>query len=412
MMSYEKKINKITKFIFNITNLDTVFIDSKSKIQIYYGYFQVPKLLKPYLRNVYDLLELDNSEFNQNIVIHKTSYKLNFISVKLFKKKEFLGSIIIGPYLCEEPNKSMIDNIIYRHNISISIKNPFYQYYTTIPIYNIHKSNIISEFLAFSVTNIDILDSFEANLIVKEYREDFNEIQANTLVKNTKEHLLSIKERYHQENEIMYAVENGDLDKVYQIMEDEKMAIHNSSQRIPDDPLRSNKNISIVFNTLLRKSVEKGGLHPMDIHSISEKYAKNIEQATTINQLKKITDDMKFDYCNAVKRFTLKKYSLTIRKAIDYIRKNIDSDLSLNIISSAIGVSPSELSRKFKKETQESIVSYINILRINEAIHLMGRGEYSITEIAFMVGFNDANYFTKVFKKNMGVSPSEYRTTL
>ena len=63
----------------------------------------------------------------------------------------------------------------------------------------------------------------------------------------------------------------------------------------------------------------------------------------------------------------------------------------------------------FKKETGYSLNDYINKVRINKAIKLLKESEAMIYEIAEQTGFSDSQYFSTVFKKNMGVSPKEYR---
>ena len=105
------------------------------------------------------------------------------------------------------------------------------------------------------------------------------------------------------------------------------------------------------------------------------------------------------EYCEAVRKYSLKDYSYLIRKAIEYIRFHLEQELNLDTISEAIHSSTYELSRKFKKETGQSLTDYINKLRIKEALYMMENHNLSITDIAYMTGFNDVNYFTKVFKK-------------
>ena len=176
--------------------------------------------------------------------------------------------------------------------------------------------------------------------------------------------------------------------------------------RIPNDPLRSEKDLAFTFNTCLRIAVERGGLHPLYIHSISEKFAIQIEKTTSIQQLADLQIVMLREYCAAVRKYSLKNYSFLIRKAIEYIRFHLEQELSLETISAAIHSSTYELSRKFKKETGQTLTDYINTLRIKEALYIMENRNLSITDIAYMTGFNDVNYFTKVFKKIKGMTPS------
>lgn len=72
-------------------------------------------------------------------------------------------------------------------------------------------------------------------------------------------------------------------------------------------------------------------------------------------------------------------------------------------------MNPSYLSRKFKEETGFTLTDFINKKRIDEAKIFLNKGDISITDIAFMVGFNDINYFSKVFKKWTTLTPTEFK---
>lgn len=91
-----------------------------------------------------------------------------------------------------------------------------------------------------------------------------------------------------------------------------------------------------------------------------------------------------------------------------YISENYGSDLSLSHLSQKFSVTPSYLSRFFKKSTGISLNEYINIVRITEAEKLLRSTDMSITEVAFECGFNDSNYFSAVFKKAKGITPKKF----
>jgi YesN/AraC family two-component response regulator len=98
-----------------------------------------------------------------------------------------------------------------------------------------------------------------------------------------------------------------------------------------------------------------------------------------------------------------------IREAVTYIRFNIDQPLSLNRLADTLGVHPSYLSRAFKKALGMTLIDYINKLRIEEAKYVLDHSNKSIAEAALSVGYNDPNYFSKVFHKLEHVTPHEYR---
>ncbi|PWT75467.1 MAG: AraC family transcriptional regulator [Bacteroidetes bacterium] len=97
----------------------------------------------------------------------------------------------------------------------------------------------------------------------------------------------------------------------------------------------------------------------------------------------------------------------------EIIQDHIDTSLSLKEISKDLEISPSYLSREFSKYFEDlSFGDYIRKRRIEKAIQLMESSAYSLTEIAYLTGFSDQSHFTRIFKKNTGQNPSEYRKNI
>lgn len=98
------------------------------------------------------------------------------------------------------------------------------------------------------------------------------------------------------------------------------------------------------------------------------------------------------------------------RDAAEYIRNHFAKPASLESISGLFHVNPSYLSRVFKEHTGIPLMKFIQDLRIGEAKRLLvDYPDLEIKEIASIVGYTDQCYFSRIFKKNMKVSPQEYR---
>lgn len=107
---------------------------------------------------------------------------------------------------------------------------------------------------------------------------------------------------------------------------------------------------------------------------------------------------------------TQKKIPSWAQELKEIIQDHIDTSLSLKEISKDLEISPSYLSREFSKYFEDlSFGDYIRKQRIENAIKLMESSSYSLTEIAYLTGFSDQSHFTRIFKKNTGQNPSEYR---
>ena len=101
-----------------------------------------------------------------------------------------------------------------------------------------------------------------------------------------------------------------------------------------------------------------------------------------------------------------------VEQATDYIKKHLPEDLNLSMTAEFVGVSNAYLSTLFTQNLGCSFVDYLNRTRIEYACGYMHDSRMKIYEIAFRVGFRDEKYFSKVFKKVTGQSPTEYRAAL
>lgn len=97
-----------------------------------------------------------------------------------------------------------------------------------------------------------------------------------------------------------------------------------------------------------------------------------------------------------------------IENSMRYIKEHYREELSLEEVAGNAGVTPQYFSKLFKEETGVRFIKWILGLRIDKAKELMNTGTMQIKEIGYMVGYNDPNYFSRIFKKVEGVSPTQY----
>jgi two-component system response regulator YesN len=99
------------------------------------------------------------------------------------------------------------------------------------------------------------------------------------------------------------------------------------------------------------------------------------------------------------------------QQVISYLEQHLHETVTLQELADIACFSPSYLSRKFKEEFGMNCINYLNYLKINEAKKLLLRSNLSIKEIAYTLGYNDANYFARVFKKETGINASKYKNS-
>jgi two-component system response regulator YesN len=116
-----------------------------------------------------------------------------------------------------------------------------------------------------------------------------------------------------------------------------------------------------------------------------------------------------FEDISAAKLINAGSQKNLVSKAIEYIKSNYNKDITLDEVASFVCSSSYYFSKIFKEFTGKNYVDYITELRIQKAKEMLLRGNLSIKEICFEVGYNDPNYFSRVFKKIEGVSPTEFK---
>ncbi|MNJ44989.1 HTH-type transcriptional regulator YesS [compost metagenome] len=106
------------------------------------------------------------------------------------------------------------------------------------------------------------------------------------------------------------------------------------------------------------------------------------------------------------------KESRTIGDIVGYIEQHYAEEVTLQDIASRFYVSREYVSRKFKQDFGINFSDFLAHYRIDKSKQLMHNPHLTITQIAELVGFNDVKYFSKVFKKQEGLSPKMYRSKL
>ena len=98
-----------------------------------------------------------------------------------------------------------------------------------------------------------------------------------------------------------------------------------------------------------------------------------------------------------------------IAKAQEYIASNYSRKITLKDMADELYISPNYLCELFKRHTNKNLTDYISAYRIDRAKELLLDIRYRVNDVAYMVGFSDSQYFSNLFKKRVGMTPTEYR---
>lgn len=143
-------------------------------------------------------------------------------------------------------------------------------------------------------------------------------------------------------------------------------------------------------------------LKPSDPDEIIEAVLKAKSKIDEIIQLRNLGNQCKQRKIN----------NRIVREVLDYIENHYSEDISLFTAAEHVHMNHVYLSRLFKKELGETFLENLTKYRLQKACELLSNSDYKIYEISSMVGIFDAGYFSQVFKKYYGLTPSEYRDKL
>lgn len=130
---------------------------------------------------------------------------------------------------------------------------------------------------------------------------------------------------------------------------------------------------------------------------------------STYEDLRKWFQEKMVNVCRAIRDQKEDQSNSAVKKAMLYIQENYSRDISLDDVSSQVNISPYYFSKIFKEETGENFIEYLTRVRIDKAKELLVDENVSVKEAGIQSGYSDPNYFSRIFKKQMDMTPSEYK---
>lgn len=326
-----------------------------------------------------------------------------------------------GPFMTEHADDAYCQDIIERNGINMSFVAPLKMYYDTLPVLE-HTAAVsgVKVFLRalYRLPNAghagaehapDNTQAADLRITVKDlYAPDGERRAVLFPEEESSEHVLQLAYRVALENTLMDDVQAGDLEGAMETLRRLRMEV---SQLVPTaDPVRHQKNLSFMLNTLMRKASEAAGVAPLYFDTLFWDYAHRAERLSSATGLLELRREMVAAYVHMVRSYAVGRYSPLVQKALSYIHIHLGSRLLLGDIAGAIHISPQHLSAEFNKEVGASIPEYINQRRAEKMASMLANTNYTVAEISSFVGFADASYAARVFKGVKGVSPGEYRS--
>ncbi len=185
-------------------------------------------------------------------------------------------------------------------------------------------------------------------------------------------------------------------------------AVHAGS--MAHEHLRQYKNTFIVTATLAARSAIRGGMDVDEALSTSDLLIRNCEALQDVQSILRLQIDMLLTYTEQVAR--LRTGIITTPMALQvsaWVQKHLSEPIDTEAMAQAFHFSRPHLSRKFHQETGMTLTDFILKKKSEEAARLLAYTDKSLIAISDYLGFSSQSHFARVFKKYMGMTPTEYR---
>lgn len=206
------------------------------------------------------------------------------------------------------------------------------------------------------------------------------------------------------------AVSSGDIDVVQKNCMKNDFINPEGAGILSTNPLTNIRYHFVVTVAMITRCCVNAGMELEQAYQLSDFYILKMDNCNSIEAINQLHKKMAIDYTE--KMLFLKKSSViskSITLCIDYIYSHINSRITIEDLAEYVSLSPSYLSRLFKKELGVSVSEYIIKKKIEKAQNLLRYSDNSIIDIANYLSFSSQSHFIQVFKNTVGLTPKKYR---
>ncbi|AEM79469.1 PocR ligand-binding domain-containing protein [Thermoanaerobacter wiegelii] len=315
--------------------------------------------------------------------------------------KVMVAILVAGPVLMIQPDDIMLDDMAKKYGLNSQQLDLLKQFLKSIPVFIPERIRYLSELLLMVSEHISSEEMFQLKA-----KREFYESQARIA-----EEIQEIK----YENTFFYYPFEKERQLVRLVKSGEKIAAKALlNELLGHIFFKSGGNFeymkarALELVVILSRAAVEGGADLEMIFDLNLKYFQDVGAISDV-------DELCYWLVKVLDKFTESIYNIgqskntIIYKAIDYIKKNYKKGLTLEEVARYVYLSPNYFSKLFKEEVGMSYTDYLNKLRVEESKKYLMRLDLNILDVALMVGFQDQSYFTRVFKKYEGISPGQFR---
>ena len=407
---YRVKLEECVQAYHFAVNINVSYIDENGDVNFFFG---KPPAFCTFRQALQDIgnscskAHMNGSriaeQLGEEYIFSCPSGLIHFLA-PIVKDRIFRGALVAGPILMDYADDTMLEQIITSSGLTVRDKGKIKVFLREIPIFEPTQVRHLAKLLFLVSCNATTKDG----ILQEKSQSSSQQAQIGLGIQAAKEKGLDfdcVPYEYEREKELLLKVKAGDVIGAKNILNDLLGIIF----------FYTGSNVEVIKARLLelctllsRAAVEKGAaldkIFGMNYRFISELSTLKSPEALSFWILKVLdTFTQNIFYMGDAKNIEI------IQKAISYANANYNKETTLDAVAEHVHLNPSYFSTMFKKETGVGFSDYLNIVRIEKSKNLLRERQYSIMDVALMVGFEDRSYFSRVFRKVTGITPKEYR---
>lgn len=397
-------LSVISTTFFHLTDINTVVLTSSGTVLLRHEHDRTPEFLSEWLMEDIAFLCSEAQQSPGQCCKYTNTWGFTYLAKAFRIQEEHTKIVVTGPFLLQVPD---VNRLYAKFKLDQGKRIELEAFYRGMKLI----SGVRVQSMANVFEQIEGISQADIRELEHQAQPDPSPRQRKVelmLQQSDEVYIDLIELRYQIEQEMIQAVQQGDHETLQKVRSKMKN-LYDFSERFPNQPVRALRNALIILNTLLRVAARNANVQPFFLNQISEKFAKQIERTETIQTLEKLMTLLFDEYCQLVRLHAVKGYSPLVQKVIQFVSLRYNKPLSLEELSQEYHAHPAHISRQFKKETGMTVTDFQQKQRIEEAKPLLRNGELSIKWIAESIGFDDAGYFTRIFKKIEGVTPTQFQ---
>jgi two-component system response regulator YesN len=316
------------------------------------------------------------------------------------------GAVIAGPAQMVEPEEFLLEDILRKNNIDEKQVAEIKMHIEEIPVIKPEIVNSMSELLFIAC-------AFISDMKPSQYLEEREYIDHHSSISKYIHYIKTMggddkkQSNYpiEKERDLLRLISLGDKAGSQKVLNEIFGHIFFSTGG--DFEVIKARILELVV--LLSRAALEGGADVEQIFGLNYRYLNEIHSFKTIEELTYWLSKIMMRFTDCVFNLTGVKHVDVIYRAVDYVKKNYMKKITLEDVASHVYLSPAYFSKIFKEEMSTNFNNYLNRVRIEMSKNLLMDDSLSLVDISNYVGYEDQSYFSKVFKKMVGVSPGKYR---